>query len=181
MIRRAGFILAALVGLAACEPVPKDGLNPQAAQVFAGKTPDQIMPRVSGGTLVSAFKTVCDNNVGNPRASLAAIKANGLIGVVTQDGITVYADPNGKFPMTALGRDPRSRLNICMVLVPDSQSLRRAAHSYLGGKPGVVEVPVDGRIPGALKLWGAGNAVYLTIKETNPVYGDSLAVMLTYE
>ncbi len=180
-MRRFAFLLAAVVGLAACETTPSNGVNPQAAQVFAGKTPEQIMPRVSGGTLVSAFKTVCDSNVGNPRASLAAIKANGLIGVVTRDGITVYADPNGKFPMTALGRDPKSRLNICMVLVPDSSSMRSAAHNYIGSKPGVTEVPLNGQIPGALKLWGAGNAVYLTIKETNAVYGDSLAVMLTYE
>ncbi len=177
-MRFTAFVAAALLGLAACDAPPSNGVNPQASQVFAGKSPEQIMPRVSGSTMVSAFKTVCDNNQGNLRGSRASLQANGMVPLVTQDGITVFADPNGQFPMSAIGQDPKTRLSICMVLVPDSSSLRRAAHNYLGSKPGVVEVPVDGRIPGALKLWGAGNSIFMTILEDNPVYGKSLAMMM---
>lgn len=176
-MRKLWLIPLAAFALAACDPVPQNGVNQQAASAFEGKDPKDVFPNVSSNTFLSAFDAVCDNNAGNLKRAAGVLRGNGMVDLLTQDGVTMYADPKGQFPMTGLGKDRASGMEICMVVAPDSRSLRSAVDSYMGRK-GLVELPIAGQVPGALKAWTNGSLVYITMEQNNPAFGKTFALMV---
>lgn len=166
-MKRVFATLAILVGLAACEPAQQTANT----GVFAGKTPQQIMPVVSGQTFLSVLAKVCERNLPSLKGAPRTIKAMGYQPIAVQGEVAMFAHPGGKLPVVGLAGPRPSSPEFCMVLMPDTKSIRRAVNSNVGGRKGAVEIPIKGLVPGALKSWVVGGSLFVTVTQRDPSFG----------
>ncbi len=170
-MKRFAFIALALAGLAACEPVPQNGMNPAAEEVFANKEATDVFKPVSDQVLFSTFAKVCEANLKNPAGYVRTAKSMGYIVLGRDRDIVMYADPSGQRPLLGLAGPNPARPEFCMVLVPDTAAVRASVQRNIGGRSGAIEVPIKGLAPGAEKAWVTNSAIYITVAQRDPAMG----------